>query len=107
MKEQYQCFVDPCQYAKCTAYPDATCTSNYCGGCNAVFTNGFSVDITDQCDNDVCLLPTAPGSCRGSMQRWTYNSESEQCEEFTYGGCQVRFYFMLQILSLHTLYQYL
>ncbi|CAF4055856.1 unnamed protein product, partial [Rotaria sp. Silwood2] len=30
-----QCFRDPCQGATCPAYPDATCVSNYCGGCNA------------------------------------------------------------------------
>ena len=27
------------------------------------------------------------GTCRGSFQRWYFNSESGQCEDFEYGGC--------------------
>ena len=30
------CFADPCSLAEC-ANPDATCVTNYCGACNAVF----------------------------------------------------------------------
>ncbi|CAF4651443.1 unnamed protein product [Rotaria sp. Silwood1] len=30
-----KCFRDPCQGATCPRYPDATCVSNYCGGCKA------------------------------------------------------------------------
>ncbi|UJR28287.1 hypothetical protein I4U23_009535 [Adineta vaga] len=33
------CFVDPCGMAKCNKHPEATCRSNYCGGCNAWFYN--------------------------------------------------------------------
>ncbi|XP_035671401.1 waprin-Phi1-like [Branchiostoma floridae] len=46
------CFVDPCRFATCAAHPDATCISNYCGGCNAVF-----YDINDNevnCDDPYC-----------------------------------------------------
>ncbi|CAF5012180.1 unnamed protein product [Rotaria sp. Silwood1] len=31
---EVQCFADPCQGATCSAYPNATCAANYCGGCN-------------------------------------------------------------------------
>ncbi|CAF4808071.1 unnamed protein product [Rotaria sp. Silwood1] len=31
---EVQCFADPCQGAACSAYPNATCVANYCGGCN-------------------------------------------------------------------------
>lgn len=31
------CIDDPCENAECAAYPDATCYSNFCGGCNAIF----------------------------------------------------------------------
>ncbi|XP_066300514.1 uncharacterized protein [Branchiostoma lanceolatum] len=33
------CFADPCTVTTCPANPDATCVSNYCGGCNADFFN--------------------------------------------------------------------
>ena len=40
-----QCFVEPCKFASCTAYPNAKCVNNYCGGCNAFFyENGIKVD---------------------------------------------------------------
>merc|ERR1719297_389122 len=68
-----QCFADPCNINTCPAYPDASCTSNYCGGCNAVFTNMFqtgAVDVTDECNLDACSLPIVPGPCKGAFSRW-------------------------------------
>jgi len=32
------CFADPCSTQRCPGDPYAICTSNYCGGCNAVWT---------------------------------------------------------------------
>ncbi|CAF2447340.1 unnamed protein product [Rotaria sp. Silwood2] len=45
---EVQCFRNPCQGATCSAYPNATCIPNYCGGCNAEWftTDGEQV----QCD---------------------------------------------------------
>ena len=37
---------------------------------------------------DVCSLPLHPGPCMGYMPRWFYNSKTEECESFIYGGCQ-------------------
>eukprot|EP00058_Branchiostoma_floridae_P010077 XP_002595565.1 hypothetical protein BRAFLDRAFT_117488 [Branchiostoma floridae] len=34
-----ECFVDPCRYTTCPAYPGAVCVPNYCGSCQAVFYN--------------------------------------------------------------------
>ena len=31
------CVVDPCKTALCPNFPNASCVSNYCGGCNADF----------------------------------------------------------------------
>ncbi|KAK6184830.1 hypothetical protein SNE40_007203 [Patella caerulea] len=31
------CLIDPCRFARCPSHPNATCVSNYCGGCNADF----------------------------------------------------------------------
>ncbi|XP_029454448.1 kunitz-type protease inhibitor 1 isoform X2 [Rhinatrema bivittatum] len=35
-----------------------------------------------------CLVPAKVGSCRGSFPRWHYNSSTQKCEEFTFGGCK-------------------
>lgn len=36
----------------------------------------------------ICALPVKPGPCRALVPRYFYNSKSEQCESFTYGGCK-------------------
>lgn len=36
---------------------------------------------------EACKLPTEKGSCRGSIPRWFYNSETYDCEPFLYRGC--------------------
>ena len=36
----------------------------------------------------VCTLPPVTGPCRAAFPRYFYNSTSEQCEDFTYGGCR-------------------
>eukprot|EP00058_Branchiostoma_floridae_P018952 XP_002604441.1 hypothetical protein BRAFLDRAFT_79259 [Branchiostoma floridae] len=40
------CFADPCTVTACPATPDATCVSDYCGGCNANF---FDTDGGQAC----------------------------------------------------------
>jgi len=35
----------------------------------------------------VCSLPKAVGPCRATFPRWFYNSATQRCESFTYGGC--------------------
>lgn len=39
----------------------------------------------------LCSAPISSGRCRANIKRWTFNEESQQCEEFTYGGCGVAF----------------
>ena len=36
---------------------------------------------------DLCSLPVVVGHCRAAFPRWFYNSTSQRCESFTYGGC--------------------
>ncbi len=36
----------------------------------------------------VCSLPPETGRCRAYFPRYFYNSSSEQCERFIYGGCR-------------------
>ncbi|XP_063763423.1 kunitz-type protease inhibitor 2 [Eleginops maclovinus] len=35
-----------------------------------------------------CLLPPQVGSCRASLPRFFYNSSSQTCSHFLFGGCQ-------------------
>ncbi|PIK34290.1 secreted protein, partial [Apostichopus japonicus] len=78
------CFVRPCQFATCAAYPEATCVDNYCGGC---FTDWFIGDTEVDCDIPTCELTIEIGQCKAAIQRWGFNPESGVCEEFSYGGC--------------------
>ncbi|CAF1604430.1 unnamed protein product [Rotaria magnacalcarata] len=58
---QVNCFVDPCQVSRCPAYPAAKCASNYCGGCNAVWSlNGKNVD---------CSVPKSASSVETSESK--------------------------------------
>eukprot|EP00798_Chlamydomonas_sp_ICE-L_P013191 gene13191-19024_t len=36
----------------------------------------------------ICLLEPKTGPCRASFQRYYFDFDTLQCEEFTYGGCQ-------------------
>ncbi|KAF7656572.1 hypothetical protein LDENG_00039420 [Lucifuga dentata] len=36
----------------------------------------------------MCLLPVEEGPCRGEIQRYYYNTITQKCEIFYYGGCQ-------------------
>ncbi|XP_066531415.1 tissue factor pathway inhibitor 2 [Hoplias malabaricus] len=37
--------------------------------------------------SEVCLLQVDDGPCRGDIQRFYYNTITQRCEEFSYGGC--------------------
>nr|CDS31834.1 Papilin [Hymenolepis microstoma] len=41
-----------------------------------------------KCGVNICKLPKEEGPCRGKNPRFYYNSASEQCLEFNYGGCR-------------------
>lgn len=36
----------------------------------------------------VCLLQVDEGPCRGEIERYYYNTITQKCELFSYGGCQ-------------------
>eukprot|EP00058_Branchiostoma_floridae_P018953 XP_002604442.1 hypothetical protein BRAFLDRAFT_122288 [Branchiostoma floridae] len=77
------CFADPCTVATCPATPDATCVSDYCGGCNANFfdtdggqafpdgcvhEDGSLIPVgdtyeLDDCTNCTCLAPGEEPQC--------------------------------------------
>lgn len=35
-----------------------------------------------------CLLAPETGRCRAAFQRWFFNTTSEKCDTFVYGGCK-------------------
>ena len=42
------CKEDPCRFATCPYFPEATCEADYCGGCNARFFVGKE-EVTASC----------------------------------------------------------
>lgn len=53
-----------------------------------------TVELNDSCVRpsecplaDVCTLPPVTGLCEAFIPSFFYNSTSEKCEEFVYGGC--------------------
>ncbi|CAF1106773.1 unnamed protein product [Adineta ricciae] len=87
------CFVNPCQFSRCAAHPNAVCTANYCGGCNAIWSvGGRRVDCTEadevearkcvmvNCFMDPCGLAKCP------------NHPEARCRADYCGGCNARFY---------------
>ncbi|XP_064403941.1 kielin/chordin-like protein isoform X2 [Halichondria panicea] len=60
----YNCLLDPCRTARCPLYPEATCCSNYCGGCNYNFTTSTTEDVTARCAQSAqCPLPDLTTTC--------------------------------------------
>ncbi|KAI0984836.1 hypothetical protein GJ496_004614 [Pomphorhynchus laevis] len=85
-------------------YKTDSCKSFIYGGCQG---NKNNFETKQQCeqacatrhDNDStnqggsggfkCMLPKDEGPCRGEERRWYFDSGSNKCRRFTYGGCQV------------------
>ena len=62
-KPPVNCFVDPCQFAKCPAHANAKCVSDFCGGCNARFFEDDE-EVTDTCGE--LIIQNTP--CNRSVQ---------------------------------------
>jgi len=71
----------------CPSHPDAQCRFSACGGCHEYFTD-YMGNVIQDCNADVCSLAKEVGPCRASMNRYFFNSNTGECESFTYGGCQ-------------------
>uniref|UniRef100_A0A5S6Q1H1 Tissue factor pathway inhibitor n=1 Tax=Trichuris muris TaxID=70415 RepID=A0A5S6Q1H1_TRIMR len=50
----------------------------------------LAADLCFPCNafGNVCELPAIQGPCDQVLVRWHYNSGTEQCEKFVYGGCE-------------------
>ncbi|KAK8392409.1 hypothetical protein O3P69_014644 [Scylla paramamosain] len=73
-----------CLHASCQAHPDAVCVADPCNDCRVTFysPSGEKVHCEDRCSQ-----PLAKGMCRASFKRYFYNTSSQTCEEFIFGGC--------------------
>ncbi|KAL3873904.1 hypothetical protein ACJMK2_036982 [Sinanodonta woodiana] len=68
------------------------CESFVWGGCKGNGNNfGFQKECQRACKSSgcpVCSLPADPGPCKGAFPAYFFNSDTNRCEEFIYGGCQ-------------------
>uniref|UniRef100_A0A182C5W8 Ku-wap-fusin n=1 Tax=Phalotris mertensi TaxID=1260334 RepID=A0A182C5W8_9SAUR len=44
--------------------------------------------VSSQGRPKLCYLPVVTGPCKAKMPRFYYNSASNECQKFIYGGCQ-------------------
>ncbi|XP_061073285.1 kunitz-type protease inhibitor 1a [Conger conger] len=44
--------------------------------------------LTPEQSHDHCMAPKKIGPCRGSFPRWHYNAATEECQQFSFGGCK-------------------
>lgn len=59
----------------------------YSNGCEAS-SSGITVVQSTECDPAVtCGLPPDRGPCLGDYDRWYYDTATEKCAKFNYGGC--------------------
>ncbi|XP_041372261.1 carboxypeptidase inhibitor SmCI-like [Gigantopelta aegis] len=54
---------------------------------NMFSTEGLCQDVCHR-SNKICRLTADTGPCKASMTQWFYDVTSENCREFTYGGCR-------------------
>ncbi|KAL0809739.1 hypothetical protein ABMA28_011245 [Loxostege sticticalis] len=52
-----------------------------------VLATAFSVISADYSD-PACKQPIEPGTCYGYFEVYGYNTTTEKCELFIYGGCE-------------------
>ncbi|UYV65746.1 PAPLN [Cordylochernes scorpioides] len=92
------CFLDhatgPCTQNELHWYydkADGVCKEFYYGGCEG---NDNRFVTRRECESrcgraqDLCTLPKAKGSCRGSFTQFFYDFYADECREFEFSGCQ-------------------
>ncbi|XP_056144818.1 tissue factor pathway inhibitor a isoform X2 [Lampris incognitus] len=87
--------VGPCKAIKERFFFDVDtgrCTPFQYGGCAGNGNNFHTLEACEQmcvvtADKSPCHLEEAPGPCRGLVTRFFFDSKSQECKRFFYGGC--------------------
>ncbi|CAD7086454.1 unnamed protein product [Hermetia illucens] len=45
------------------------------------------ISAMSESEQDICDLPKSRGLCRGMSMQYFFNTKTQNCEEFIYGGC--------------------
>ncbi|XP_070600483.1 BPTI/Kunitz domain-containing protein-like isoform X1 [Erythrolamprus reginae] len=80
----------PCEGHKHRYYYDPIhkkCKQFVYGGCKGNDNNFESFKECLHFCKGLCYLPPVTGPCKAKMPRFYYNSTSNQCQGFIYGGC--------------------
>ena len=65
----------------------------------AILIASFCLAILVNCERpSECDLPRKTGPCRAMFPVFHFNSSSERCEEFIYGGCEGKRMFLLLLV---------
>ncbi|XP_014019912.1 tissue factor pathway inhibitor isoform X3 [Salmo salar] len=87
--------VGPCKTLKERFYFEidtGRCESFEFGGCRGNANNFETLEACEgmclvSADKSPCHLDEAPGPCRGLVTRYFFDSQSQECKHFYYGGC--------------------
>eukprot|EP00727_Mastigamoeba_balamuthi_P014490 m51a1_g9666 putative protease inhibitor (123) ;mRNA; r:1233114-1233566 len=95
----WNCLVDPCSVSSCPRDPTATCHSNYCGGCNAVWTTPIGLPAVCNCPAGVPQVECLVAPCSVSH----CDVPGAVCTDDYCGGCNAiwRTPLGVRILSCH------
>ncbi|XP_034042455.1 tissue factor pathway inhibitor a isoform X2 [Thalassophryne amazonica] len=85
----------PCKAIKTRYYfniDTGQCEQFEYGGCGGNANNFASLEACQEmcivsADKNPCHLGEAPGPCRGLLTRYFYDTRSQKCKHFFYGGC--------------------
>ncbi|XP_048750865.2 uncharacterized protein LOC125662626 [Ostrea edulis] len=90
----WDCPADVCTNAYCSAYPQAKCRINNCGGCSPEFTTG--IYVIQDCNSRECPKNTLEMVCKDDPCKYStckkYEDKNPVCRPSRCGGCRAMWY---------------
>lgn len=90
----WDCPADVCTNAYCSAYPQAKCRINNCGGCQPEFTTG--IYVIQDCNSRECPKNTLEMVCKDDPCKYStckkYEDKNPVCRPSRCGGCRAMWY---------------